>query len=312
MLAEYQKRLTEVKERKRLYVKWSAHKERAITHLTEGHQKAEQLRQQLERERADVEQLKKLSFTNLFYTVVGRRLEKMEKEQQEVLQAQLKYEEALQTIEDLEEELKEIQLLLHSLSEPVKEYEQLIKEKKAYLIATDSVLNERLSSLIDEEEEKKAQLKEYQEAIAAGIKARASLEKAISSLESASGWSTWDMFGGGMISTAMKHGHIDEARSEIHHAQRALRHFEEELKDVNAYTDCTIEIDGFLTFADYFFDGFIVDWMVHGKIQDSLTQATEMSYHVERIVGELEREDRALTSTIAALKQQRTELVELA
>ncbi|MCM3760768.1 hypothetical protein M3212_08200 [Alkalihalobacillus oceani] len=312
MLEQYHKRLTEVKERKRLYVKWSAHKERAITHLTEGHQKAERLRQQLERERADVERLKKLSFTNLFYTIVGRRLEKMEKEQQELLQAQLKYEEALHTIEDLEEELKEIQLFLQSLSEPEQEYEQLIMEKKAYLISTDSPLTEQLSSLIDDEEEKKAQLKEYQEAITAGIKAKASLGKAVSSLESASGWSTWDMFGGGMLSTAIKHSHVDEARSEIHHAQRALRHFEEELKDVNAYTDCTIEIDGFLTFADYFFDGFIVDWMVHGKIQDSLSQTTEMVYHVERILRELTREEQALTGEITALKQQRTELVELA
>ena len=33
-----------------------------------------------------------------------------------------------------------------------------------------------------------------------------------------------------------------------------------------------VSIDGFMRFADYFFDGFFVDWMVLDRIQQSTEQ----------------------------------------
>ncbi len=312
MLNQYQESLEEMKERMRLHVKWNDHKIRAENYLHEEQQKMQKLKYRVEQERTDVEQFEKLSFTNLFYTIVGRKLEKMEKEQQELLQAQLKYDEAVATINDLQKEMTEIEKILLPLGQPKEEHEQLLQEKKALLLSMDSVESEQISSLLEKGAELKAQANEFDEAIVAGENAKQALNVAIASLESASGWSTWDIFGGGMISTAIKHSHIDDAKANIHEAQRALRHFEEELRDVNAYTDFKIEMSGFLTFADYFFDGFIVDWMVHGKINDSLRQTTDMLEDIRGLLTTLRQQQSDLQESIEANKRERIDLIERA
>ena len=57
----------------------------------------------------------------------------------------------------------------------------------------------------------------------------------------------------------------DDARQHVHSAQQALHWFIRELKDVNPHlqTDITIDIGGFATFADYFFDGLITVSYTH-------------------------------------------------
>lgn len=44
-------------------------------------------------ETRDVERLEKASLTNLFYTVLGRKIEKLEKEEAEAIQARIRAEE---------------------------------------------------------------------------------------------------------------------------------------------------------------------------------------------------------------------------
>ena len=70
------------------------------------------------------------------------------------------------------------------------------------------------------------------------------------------------MFGGGMFSTMIKQSKINDARGELEAARYALRSFEKELQDVSRAVDLRIDIGSFLSFADFFFDNFFVDWMV--------------------------------------------------
>ena len=44
-----------------------------------------------------------------------------------------------------------------------------------------------------------------------------------------------------------------------------------------------MDVGSFLTFADYFFDGVIADWMVQSKIGDSLNQVREARRQVSSI-----------------------------
>ena len=52
--------------------------------------------------------------------------------------------------------------------------------------------------------------------------ARYHLEQALDELGSARGWGLWDILGGGLISTLVKHGHMDDAESHIREAKRLL------------------------------------------------------------------------------------------
>ncbi len=76
-------------------------------------------------------------------------------------------------------------------------------------------------------------------------------------LDSAKGWGgIWDIMGGGLISNMAKHSAIDDANKAAHDFQYLLKSFEKELSDVNEFAEIELNISGFTTFADFFFDGF--------------------------------------------------------
>ena len=61
------------------------------------------------------------------------------------------------------------------------------------------------------------------------------------------------------------------------------------LDDVNMACNLHIDTGDFLSFADYFFDGFVVDWMVQDRINNAKRQVEEAIRRTESIVNQLQR-----------------------
>lgn len=131
--------------------------------------------------------------------------------------------------------------------------------------------------------------KEIQEAIQAANHALACLRQADAYLQSAKNWGLFDMLGGGALTTFFKHSKMDDARYEMERAKRALQGFRKELVDVDQRLHLSLEIGDFLTFADYFFDGLIADWLVQSKIQDAKAQVENAIIQVRQIREDLLR-----------------------
>ena len=130
--------------------------------------------------------------------------------------------------------------------------------------------------------------KEKREAIEAGQRALRSLQKARENLNSAGNWGLVDMFGGGFFTTMIKHSKIDQAKQNMEEAKYNLRSFSKELNDVNMACNLNIDTGDFLTFADYFFDGFFVDWLVQDKINNAKSQVEEAIRRTEAILRQLQ------------------------
>ena len=131
--------------------------------------------------------------------------------------------------------------------------------------------------------------KEMKEAMVAGERALSSLRKAQEKLNSAGNWGLFDMFGGGLFSTIMKRSKMDDAQQLMEAAKSDLKRFQKELKDVNIPLDLKMEVGSFLSFADFFFDGFVADYLVQTKISDAKEQVSDAIYRVEQIMNELRR-----------------------
>ncbi len=129
--------------------------------------------------------------------------------------------------------------------------------------------------------------KEVNEAIMAGERALSSLREADRQLGSAGNWGLLDIFGGGGISGFMKHMKINNASQCVENAKRDLMAFSDELDDVRDLENMRVDIDGFLTFADFFFDGFIADMFVQSKISKGRAQVQEAIGRVEDILRRL-------------------------
>lgn len=129
--------------------------------------------------------------------------------------------------------------------------------------------------------------KEKREAVDAGYRALRSLQAAQDNLDSAKNWGLWDMFGGGLIFTMLKQSKMDSAKQNMEQAKYDLREFSQEFRDVSISYELDIETGDFLSFADWFFDGFFVDWMVQDRINKAREQVSEAIRQVEDILRRL-------------------------
>lgn len=117
--------------------------------------------------------------------------------------------------------------------------------------------------------------KEINEAIVAGEQVLNSLYAAQEKLNSAKGWSWLDMFGGGLFTDLIKHGKMDEASRCMEDAKYNIKKFQKELSDVHLSLDLRMEVGGFLSFVDFFFDGLVADYLVQSKIEDARRQVAD-------------------------------------
>lgn len=122
---------------------------------------------------------------------------------------------------------------------------------------------------MDKKERKMNVDREITEAVTAADLALESLDEAEGYLSKAAGWGIWDMLGGGLFGTFMKHSRMDGARHAMETARIRMRGLKSELMDINLPGDFGLDVGDFLTFADYFFDGLIADWMVQSRINES-------------------------------------------
>ena len=129
--------------------------------------------------------------------------------------------------------------------------------------------------------------RELKEAIDAGERALTSLREAQKNLDSAGNWGFFDMLGGGMIASMVKHQKMNNATMYMEDAKRDLNIFKRELQDVSVPLEMRIDIGSFLSFADFFFDGFLADYLVQSKINDAKEQVRDAIRMVESIMDDL-------------------------
>ena len=266
--------------------------------------------EQLDKEKVDVEKLERTSLTALFYVVLGSREQQLEKERQELLSAQLLYQQTKKQVEYLEWQRNTLWQQLDKLAGIEVEYQALLSKKEQLLRQTDRVLARELIEYAEKIANLNAEVKEIAEAIAAGNDVISSLEQVINSLESAENWGTWDMLGGGLLTTAIKHARIDDAQNDINIVQKRMSHFTRELADVRPQVELGIDLGAFESFADYFFDGLIVDWVVQSKITDSVERAKKAKIKITQAVAELERLKKVTQNRMRDLQEKLAQIIE--
>ena len=133
-----------------------------------------------------------------------------------------------------------------------------------------------------------AALREIDEAIRAGEQALDSLREAKNQLNSARNWGIYDMIGGGLISSMIKHSKIDQANEWMDQANRDLRCFAKELRDVDS-EDLQIDTGSLVTMLDIFCDNFFSDLLVQQKINDGRARIDALSDRIEDVLYTLKQ-----------------------
>ena len=261
------------------------------------------------KEKNDAEKLEGRSLHNLWLALTGELDELKDAEQREAMVAGIHLDAVEKQIVALTEQKESILSELSGLSGCERQYEALILQKEAHLRNTDPDKAERLRAFDEAALKLDTLMKEINEADRAGQAAKYQIGNIRSSLDSAEGWGTWDLLGGGLISHAVKHSRLDDAQAGINRLQTLLDRFHAELTDVRVSRDLTAQIDGFLRFADWFFDGLIADWAVLSRIRDSQQQLSRVEGDVVRVLDQLSRMREETRRKRAEVERERTALI---
>lgn len=261
------------------------------------------------REQADVDKLEGRTLAAFFCGLTGNKEERLEKERQEARAAAVKHDAVMLQLQEAQAELEARHKEWKSLDGCEARYQEALREKAQAVKNTDPVRGAEILRLEEEIGRLDQKRIELTEAIQAGRQAQDQAERVMAQLDSAESWGTWDVLGGGMLADIAKYDHLDRAQSEVEQLQLCLNRFKSELADVTIYADMQVQIDDFLRFADWFFDGLFADWAVMDRIGRAQSQVYQTRLQIDETVLRLQQISHQADSDRASRKAELDALI---
>ncbi|MFD2115334.1 hypothetical protein ACFSTH_09905 [Paenibacillus yanchengensis] len=305
-----QQQLLEAKQRVERMEKLEQRQQAMQKNIQQLQRETTQLEVKLDMEQEDVNKLMRLSLTNLFHTILRSKQEQLEMEQQQVLQATLQLQRNKQLQADAETSLAELRAELAALRHAPYEYEKLFKEQEKQFLKS-SHNSEAWHKLKEQLSDTTSSIKEMKEAVQAAKKVVSALEEAQTNLTKAKNWGNWDVWAnGGIMSSMIKHGHIDDANLSITSAQHYLKLLRTELNDLKQQPVLEADIQQLLKGMDIWFDNIISDWIVQERIVEAKANVERLLNRIKRLVEQLLQQQQAAERDLQSYKNQQTALIE--
>lgn len=311
MYRELNEQLAVIKEKGRMYDKWNDRLEKLNQEEAEWKRKVQQRLEHLQKEQNDVDRLNNMTLSAFFYHLIGKKEDRLEKEELELMESKAAYDTACQMLTDIQKRRSQVKQQLDGQRQYQfwqSDYKVLLGKKENDLLDKDA----ELQQMAEDREHLSGELQELNEADREGQYLLDALERAEKALSSAGNWGVYDMMGGGMISTHIKRSRMDDAQVAIVDAGRRLRRFQKELEDVKMAVNTELHLGGLLSFADYFFDNLFVDWMVQDKIRKAETQVKDGLSAVRSTLHVLKDEIRDHKVKLELLERRYSEYIERA
>ncbi|MGQ8871567.1 hypothetical protein [Paenibacillus sp. TSA_86.1] len=311
MNTEMNEQLAVLKEKGRIYEKWTKRLHKLQAEEKQWQAKVEHCTEVLQKEQRDVDRLNGMSLASFFYDLIGKKTERLEKEELELLESKAAYDTACRMLQDVQEQRTQVEQELQRQQQYQfweSDYQILWGKKEDRLLKLD----EELQHLAEEREHLASELQELNEAFREGEYLVYALERAEKALESAGNWGIYDMMGGGVLSTHIKRSRMDDAQVAIIDASKRLRRFQKELEDVEMAVRADLNLGGLLSFADYFFDNFFVDWMIQDKIRSAEKQVRHGLSMVRQTIQVLQGEIKDHEAQLELKERQYHEYIEQA
>lgn len=250
-------------------------------------QKVNELDKKLKKEKIEVNKLNEFSIKGLFYKALGQHEQQLEKVEEAIVLARYRYYQAKSELETCEAKIQALMNENSYLRKAKSTYKVLYQQKYEGIRNLNTSETHFLLALEEEIVVGLKIIQELEDAIKVGNRLMTCLTKISSDLDSAQSYGVWDMLGGEIIATAGKHSHLESAQSDLEDVQTLMKQFKQELKEVEVPLDFQVNVDGFTKFSDFFFDGFLVDWFVQSKINDSIECIDEVRHQVLKALNQL-------------------------
>ncbi len=280
--------------------------------LNDAEAEVKSLLHKYEAEALDVEQIQKESLSNTILKLIKKYEGKVVKENQEMLSAKLKYDEAVEKVNILKLDILSLGNNISEIKKQKQNYEDELKKREESIRSNTTTESYRIYIELKQEKELLTnQLYELEEAISAANRVTSTAYSALSQLESAESWATFDAWTrGGIISHIAKYDHIDNAQKDFNLLNSELKNFQKELLDINIdSTYDSIEIDSSTRAVDFWFDNIFTDLSVRDKIQENIGTLTQLNTNINKAVSKLESNRAEIKKKLEDIELKKINLV---
>lgn len=289
MYEQFNQKLQELTQK----IEWFEKNEERLKELEQKKNSLEQQKRELEwkleKYEREIEQLKKSSLKSLIYKLRGQYDQVLERKEHECLKMATEYDQINHQLTIVKAELEQLSIKNQALRASKDAYQQLYRQKYEALLDPQSRYAGEILQLESTTKSLEGVLQEINEALEVGKQVLDVIEDILSSLEDAKGWGVYDIVGGGTLSNLAKHSYLDQANEQAEQLNRLIERFKTELVDIKLTTNIQIEMDSFTKFADFFLDGFYIDWVVQSKITEAMCSVEQVRNQVREILNQLQQ-----------------------
>lgn len=268
-----------------------------------------QLERSMYQEQEDVERFEEGGISSLFYEMIGRQEQKLQKERREAQQAREKYQAALVSLQERVRQLEIVSDAIVQLGDPQREYQVEYQKKRQELLQSNTSAGALLRRAEEDGRQIRALQKELAEAREVGVLVQERLDCIQRNLQDASTWGMVDTFSDGFFADVVKYSSLNSAQKEIDELNQLLRKFSGELKDMSIPADLSVELGKGLCFADIFFDNFLVDAIAMQRIEQVRQQIKRISFQVDRRMDALNQYESSLSIKLAEKAREADSLI---
>lgn len=277
-------------------------------------------------EKEEAEALQSATLTLLLYSVMGMKEQKLRKEESEALAAKAEYETAKAELDHVLAKQAELRVEIRSLGNCERDYEEMVAEKKAWLMAKEITVNAQVEALEAEKADILRDSKELKEAMESGQYALRVARSVMDALAMANRLNWKDSYGGynrsgnGALISAIhdievnreKRNALVRLENSIQTLGKYLQDFTAELKDIAALPMEHLPDTHFssgLLFFDRCADGLFAEIVVDIKLDSIKEKMVPLLNELTPIVEGLEREYAARETACAEIDRRIREIV---
>ena len=266
------------------------------------------LERQLNKEKKQMDDLNKLSISNIFTSIFKNKKSKKENQEKEYLDAKVKYEKQLLIVNSLREKIKIKRNELDKIENCEEEYDKLMDEKiNGLKLQGDDFTKEKIR-LLDEKLNEYLKINEdIRKTHKIGKNLLEEVKLAKHDLECSKKWGKVDMVAKDSMSSIAKQNKIRKVKLKFENIEKLINQFNKELEGIKINN---LEFSN-ITFAmDIFFDNIFTDISVQRQINDSIEDIERLEDKVQNILYKLQIKNEEVIKKINNVKNDYISFVE--
>ena len=266
------------------------------------------LERQLNKEKKQLDDLNKLSISNIFTSIFKNKKSKKENQEKEYLDAKVKYEKQLLIVNSLREKIKIKRNELDKIENCEEEYDKLMDEKINVLKLQGDYFTKEKIRLLDEKLNEYLKINEdIRKTHKIGKNLLEEVKLAKHDLECSKKWGKVDMVAKDSMSSIAKQNKIRKVKLKFENIEKLINQFNKELEGIKINN---LEFSN-ITFAmDIFFDNIFTDISVQRQINDSIEDIERLEDKVQNILYKLQIKNEEVIKKINNVKNDYISFVE--